>query len=612
MTVGPGDMPRYFAFISYAHEDEAWVRQLHRRLERYRVPASLRAAQTDGPPLPRRLTPIFRDRDDMAAGGDLKASIRQALENAQHLIVICSPHAARSPWVNTEIQAFRAFHADPSICAVLLEGEPAESFPPALTVSRDGSAAEPAAADFRPQGDGQRLAFLRLVAGLLGVVTDVLVRRDEQRRVRRIAGIAAAAMLGMVMTGALAVTALRARDEAVRQRTEAEALVDFMLTDLRQRLKAYARLDVMDEVNMRALRYYERQDLARLPAASLERRAMVLRSMGEDDDTRGNVRAAEAKFAEAHRTTAALLAADPGSTERLYEHAQSEYWMGYSRWQQGDAAGARQAFLRYDALAQRLLAVEPRNPDWILEAAYAQSNLGTLALRGARQPAPALDHFTRARDLFAVVARLRPDDVQAQLDLADAVAWVADCDRWLGRYAAAREQRDAEAQLLARLRRTDPANLTLVSYSLANRLSQARIDLDTGAHAQALERLRAAHPLAERLVSADPANRRWREQRAMLTLYAVQAGPARLSGDAAGSLDALAADAAMPAEIGYHAKLLQARNRLARGEVAAARSLIAGVAAPVRALESQPMTVDLPLPNLLRALEKQLVERGPP
>ena len=48
------------------------------------------------------------------------------------------------------------------------------------------------AADARPQGDGRRRAVLRLVAGMLGagVSVDALIRRDAQRRARRMAGVA--------------------------------------------------------------------------------------------------------------------------------------------------------------------------------------------------------------------------------------------------------------------------------------------------------------------------------------------------------------------------------------------------------------------------------------
>ena len=94
---------RYKAFISYSHSDEAWARWLHRKLEHYRLPRSVRnGAQVGGGDL----RPIFRDRDELASSGSLNAAILDALQRSDALIVICSPAAAKSRWVNQEISEF--------------------------------------------------------------------------------------------------------------------------------------------------------------------------------------------------------------------------------------------------------------------------------------------------------------------------------------------------------------------------------------------------------------------------------------------------------------------------------------------------------------------------
>ena len=106
--------------------------------------------------------------------------------------------------------------------------EDEECFPPALRYKYDrrghqtNKRAEPLAADFRERGEGKRLAFLKLVAGMLGVGLDELVRREQTRRHRNLAWLAAASLAGMAMTSTLAVAALQARDSARDQRREAE------------------------------------------------------------------------------------------------------------------------------------------------------------------------------------------------------------------------------------------------------------------------------------------------------------------------------------------------------------------------------------------------------
>lgn len=95
---------RYCAFISYRHADNAqegrrWAEWLHRALERYVVPPDLvGTANQCGELIPESLYPIFRDEDELPANADLAAGISIALKASNHLIVLCSPRSALSPW----------------------------------------------------------------------------------------------------------------------------------------------------------------------------------------------------------------------------------------------------------------------------------------------------------------------------------------------------------------------------------------------------------------------------------------------------------------------------------------------------------------------------------
>ncbi|HWI86710.1 MAG TPA: hypothetical protein VNT42_10370, partial [Sphingomonas sp.] len=60
---------RYAAFISYSHADHLCVRWLHRALETYRLPKMLVGTEAPFGPVPRRLPPVFRDRDELPASG---------------------------------------------------------------------------------------------------------------------------------------------------------------------------------------------------------------------------------------------------------------------------------------------------------------------------------------------------------------------------------------------------------------------------------------------------------------------------------------------------------------------------------------------------------------
>lgn len=170
------DKPKYFAFLSYAHKDARTAAALSRYIETFRVPVKLGGKEQQ---LPKRMMPIFRDRDEFSASSDLGTAIQDALAKSGALIVLCSSDAARSRWVNEEIRTFQRVSESRRIFPVLLEGEPSEAFPLALT--EKGS--EPLAVDLRPHKENLRDGRLRLVAALLGVDFDALKQR-ELRRVR--------------------------------------------------------------------------------------------------------------------------------------------------------------------------------------------------------------------------------------------------------------------------------------------------------------------------------------------------------------------------------------------------------------------------------------------
>jgi len=190
-----GSQTRYWAFISYSQRDAKLAQWLHKELETFRIPRALIGRRIGDRTIPRRLIPIFRDRDELPSAGDLTGKIRQALEASHALIVICSPYAAASPWVNEEVRTFKSFGRSQRVFPLIIDGEPfaserpslglPECFPPALrfAVAADGTLtdrrADPLAADARQGKDGRSAARLKLIAGILGVGFDDLRRRKR-------------------------------------------------------------------------------------------------------------------------------------------------------------------------------------------------------------------------------------------------------------------------------------------------------------------------------------------------------------------------------------------------------------------------------------------------
>src|SRR3954452_7016193 len=98
---------RYRAFLCYSHRDSDWADWLHGAIESYPIPPRLVGIATNAGIIPARLAPIFRDREELPSAANLSAKVSDALAQSANLIVICSPHAAQSRWVNEEVKAFQ-------------------------------------------------------------------------------------------------------------------------------------------------------------------------------------------------------------------------------------------------------------------------------------------------------------------------------------------------------------------------------------------------------------------------------------------------------------------------------------------------------------------------
>jgi hypothetical protein len=207
---------KYWAFISYSHQDKKWAEWLHKALETYRVPRRLAGTITREGRVPARVLPVFRDNDELPTSSDLNEAIRLALEQSRYLIVVCSPRAATSNWVNEEVLTFKRLRREQRILCFIVDGEPnaadkpylqaQECFPQAVRyqINEDGTLSErrvePLAADVRPGHSSRRHARLKIVAGILGIAFDDLRRREERRRRVRRCGISlfALAVLAVV------------------------------------------------------------------------------------------------------------------------------------------------------------------------------------------------------------------------------------------------------------------------------------------------------------------------------------------------------------------------------------------------------------------------------
>jgi tetratricopeptide (TPR) repeat protein len=512
------------AFLSYSHDDEKDAAWLQESLEEFRVPPRLIGQLTDMGPVPKKLTPIFRDRHELAAAADLGEEIEEAIAGSRFLIVLCSPSAAQSHWINEEIICFKRLHREDRVLAVILEGEPfasdepgreaEECFPPALRVHYDrrgrptGQRAEPLAADLRDQGDGRYMGLLKTAAGMLGVGLDDLAQREAHRRQRRMTIITAASLAGMLATSGLAYTAIQARDEARDQRREADGLIGFMLGDLRQRLEPVGRLDVLDAVGAKALAYYEKQDKESLSDEGLAQRSKALTLMGEMAAARGDLDGAMRRYQEALSGTAEALRRFPDDPQRMFDHAQSVYWVGSIAMTRGAIEEAAAQFQEYRRLADRMIAAQPDNPKWQLEVVYASSNLGIVE-QEQRRYQDAASTFQASLATTERLVAAEPANMEYQKLMSEALAYLADALNGAGQIDAAVAQRRRQLSLLAPFLAQVHIDADMREKAMIASMSLSRMLFEKGETKEALTLAASATNMGQQLAELDPNNADW-------------------------------------------------------------------------------------------------------
>jgi len=191
-TLGPQSF-KFKGFISYSHANTTEAKWLHRALDTYRIPRELVGKVSEYGQVQRNLGRFYRDEDEISGRADLGAAIRGALEESQTMVVICSPQAAASQWVDREIEEFKRLDRQLRIVPVIVDGIPNdpdnECFPGNLlrVADSDGrmtdDTIEPAGVDLGKLGKARTIA--KVVAGITGLEFDELWRREKRRIAQR-------------------------------------------------------------------------------------------------------------------------------------------------------------------------------------------------------------------------------------------------------------------------------------------------------------------------------------------------------------------------------------------------------------------------------------------
>ncbi len=531
------DATSYMAFISYRHadnteEDKQWATWLHQQLEVYDVPHELIGAKNlRGEIIPDRIYPVFRDEVSLPANADLSQAITDALDRSQFLVVLCSPRAVQSKYVNEEILHFKATGKEDRIMAGLLLGEPNASIDPAKTEDPEhaetlecfpealqyrllpngeldkSQPTEPIAANFRlpdgrkgvtnpavykqqlleqgrPRKEAERLSLayeeqintakLKIIAGILGVGLEELADRDKLHQLKKAKESARKARRFSAIVGGLMIFALAGAGVAVQQYIRAQSHLERaedLLGTVRKSID-FLNFDARDAFN----NYLPTQERARI-SEEIDKLAELLAEYGNDSTQ--DIRQRAVALAQKADLILVNNQMDPRQAEGLY--------------------------LEANRLLKLLVENAPDSALFQSDLSISFERLGDFSLRlGNTQQA--LQHYQAKLQIDKKLMALDPENSQFQRDLSISFERLGDLALRLGNTQQALEHYQAALEIAQKRVALNP-DTPQFQRGLAVYLEKlGNVALQLGSTQQALEHYQAALDARKKLVTLDPNN----------------------------------------------------------------------------------------------------------
>lgn len=430
-------------------------------------------------------------------------------EKTARLFVICSPAALKCPALNNFLEDFTWSNGMRHIHVVGVETE-RPVLPMILRAER------------RSNGSFWTLPSLPVIGALYNDVTSIEVLADEITHVssassgmslaRTVASSVAHRPLatGLATASAmmLAVTVWQAdqisayQDEAA----EAQAFTSRLLTDITENLPQTARRETLVRLADELTRTYLDTSVAGLSDDELGRRARLFNLIGEARDIHGQTDQAREAFLAAFAMTQALLDRAPRDLQRVYDHAQSAYWVGNQAYRNGDMATAESYMDIYTRMAETLIEREPDNPSYQAERGYAALNRGVIDL-DTGNPASATRLFEEAVEIFE--SGLIEERVIGLTDLGNTLGWLADAHRDSGELQQALQTRERELALYGEELERAPNHSNLLMKVAHAQGELAGIATEMGDDARSAQLLDTALDTVNTLYTASPQNDRY-------------------------------------------------------------------------------------------------------
>jgi eukaryotic-like serine/threonine-protein kinase len=344
-----------------------------------------------------------------------------------------------------------------------------------------------------------------------------LIRRRRATRVV-IGAISAALVLALVLAGLAfrqsrqAVKAKASADEAAKRatlaRNEAGKLINYMTTDLRDKLKPIGRLDLLDEVNQRVLGYYASFGSNIRNPEVLSQSSDALANAGDIQKARGDLTGALKSYNQSLSIKERLAQQDPSHTDWQRYRALAIANVGDVLYLQGDTSGALERYQAALKILQTLVARESSNTDLQHDLSMVQENIGQV-LDSRGDLSRALQSYQDCLAIREDLKKKEPTNLERDHDVSLVLLKIAGVFSKQANLADAIKSYKDSLAIQQKLADAQPAN-ALWQQELATSKEQLGKGMaQQGDLAGALEMQREALEIRRKLTEQDPSNATW-------------------------------------------------------------------------------------------------------
>jgi eukaryotic-like serine/threonine-protein kinase len=346
------------------------------------------------------------------------------------------------------------------------------------------------------------------------------LQRRQSRETRRRRNVLMAVSSALAIALILAVISFflfrkaeRSAMAANEARNRAEELVNYMLFDLRDKLQAVGRLNVLDDVVKKVRQYQEKVPGDTENDNERRQREVALFNQGEILFDRGQLGEALDTYLAAKRIAEALYARDPNNPQRGGDLAIADNRIGDVLKSQGKMDEPLRLFQSNLSSFQTLSRKNPTENSWKVDMAETQERIGDVLLKQGKN-ADSLDAYEESRKIRQSLVDQDSSDASSQSALAKSYDRIALVLIAQGKLQEALNASNTSLTIVRGLAERDPSNARWQGQLASTYWAASDILVKKRDTALALQALEQSLTINRKLVAQDSTNLLWLKEEA--------------------------------------------------------------------------------------------------